>query len=864
LALALALLSRAASPPSSPVSPHGSASVSAAFRCGDDLSAHTACACFSPGTPAEYVESFRAALEERYESAYAHYGRWSVTATDGLVTADGVPITLTYSFVPDFDTGDPATSNCVHEVLDGLFGDRATWKALFREMFDTWSAVCGVTFVEVSDDGADWEQAPGALGARGDIRFVSFEIDGPYSVLAYATYPNYGDIALDRDENWAAPDNDYRFLRNVVLHELGHTLGLKHTLPQNGTKLMEAYYTDAFVGPQDDDIRGAVRYYGDEYELNNVLAAAVDAGAFAPGRSIGDLALHDAVDVDWFAISAAAGTPVAVRVAPVGGAYSVGPEGGTTAPIDTRAIHALAIELFDDTGTELLRSAEALEPGESATTSGVTVPAGGSGFLARVTSNSDTDDVQRYELVLLNGDPTKRALRVLSNAATEVEITISPADDEGTSTLVPPADLTYTLGTTVTLTAPAAVADDAFEYWLVGEVAGEAGANQISVTLNADLVVEAVYGVGLTVDGGEDRAIVVTESIQLYAEVSAGTPPYTYFWSPGATLSATDVVDPVARPLTDTTYTVTVQDADGQTASDTITVTVLAPLFADAGADQYAVIGRTFELNGAAAGGEPPYALTWSPDDVLEHAGGARVRGSVTQDTEFTLEVIDAQGRTATDTTLVRAVAPLSVRVAGADPVLRGGSVLFTATAIGGVPPYSFTWSPAGEPFSETGSSVQVTPTATTYYSVTVSDVSGQMATAQARVIVVEPLAVEITVSASPVLKGESATLTASVTGGLAPLVCVWSPADGLSTTEGLSVTATPEPSTTYTATVTDSLGQSATAAAEIVVEDEAIAPPRPVGGCGAGLLGMTPFMLAGLWPLRRLRRCVKQASSGA
>ena len=50
---------------------------------------------------------------------------------------------------------------------------------------------------------------------------------------------------------------DFRSLRNVLTHEHGHGIGIKHSIPQNGTKLMEPALALEFDGPQEDDIRAA-------------------------------------------------------------------------------------------------------------------------------------------------------------------------------------------------------------------------------------------------------------------------------------------------------------------------------------------------------------------------------------------------------------------------------------------------------------------------------------------------------------------------------------------------------------------------------------------------------------------------------
>lgn len=76
-----------------------------------------------------------------------------------------------------------------------------------------------------------------------------------------------------------------------------------------------------------------------------------------------------------------------------------------------------------------------------------------------------------------------------------------------------------------------------------------------------------------TVNAGTDQLLTLgygPQSIMLSASASGGTPPYTYLWSPSGTGSSI-----LVSPMTTTTYSVTVTDANNQTATDNVTVTVL-------------------------------------------------------------------------------------------------------------------------------------------------------------------------------------------------------------------------------------------------------------------------------------------------
>lgn len=79
----------------------------------------------------------------------------------------------------------------------------------------------------------------------------------------------------------------------------------------------------------------------------------------------------------------------------------------------------------------------------------------------------------------------------------------------------------------------------------------------------------------LSVDAGEDVSVVIGDSAQLSATASGGVGTYTYLWSPADTLSDDNASSVTATPEVTTTYTITVTDELGNTASDSVTVTVV-------------------------------------------------------------------------------------------------------------------------------------------------------------------------------------------------------------------------------------------------------------------------------------------------
>ncbi len=158
----------------------------------------------------------------------------------------------------------------------------ASQQSAVASAFASWASVTPLTFRKVADCGMAFN-APGCTTP--DIRIVfgagdhgggAFDqnFDGPNGVAAHAFYPPpngasaAGDLHLDDAERWSTTGSGVD-LESIVLHELGHVLGLKHALPgqcplqsSSSRPIMCSVIVGIDRTLAQDDVNGAQALYG--------------------------------------------------------------------------------------------------------------------------------------------------------------------------------------------------------------------------------------------------------------------------------------------------------------------------------------------------------------------------------------------------------------------------------------------------------------------------------------------------------------------------------------------------------------------------------------------------------------------------
>ncbi|RYZ24269.1 MAG: PKD domain-containing protein [Chitinophagaceae bacterium] len=163
-------------------------------------------------------------------------------------------------------------------------------------------------------------------------------------------------------------------------------------------------------------------------------------------------------------------------------------------------------------------------------------------------------------------------------------------------------------------------------------------------------------------------------------------------------------------------------------------------------------------------------------------------------------------------------------------PNMRFGGQLVT----NGAGTLTYVWTPG----NLAGNTVAVAPTVTTTYTVKATDpVSGCFSTSDVTVNVV-PVAVTVTASESQICNGRTVTLTAVEAGG-APFTYSWKDASNTVVGTTRSVTLTPAATTTYTVTITDACGNTASSPVTITVLAPAVVSNTPATRCGLGTVAL-------------------------
>ncbi|HTW61905.1 MAG TPA: putative Ig domain-containing protein [Terracidiphilus sp.] len=354
----------------------------------------------------------------------------------------------------------------------------------------------------------------------------------------------------------------------------------------------------------------------------------------------------------------------------------------------------------------------------------------------------------------------------------------------------------------------------------------------LSITINAALAVSTTSLPAGTVNTSYSQSVAATGGVSPYTwSISVGSLPA------GLALNAsTGVISGTPTTAGTSNFTVKVTDADNNTATESLSITIYAVLSVTTTSLPGGTINVSYSQTLAAAGGESPY--TWSissgslPAGLSLAASTGVISGTPTTagTSSFAVKVTDANSNTATQSLSITIYAVLSVTTTTLPTGVVSTSYSQTLAAAGGVSPY--TWSissgslPAGLSLNATSGVISGTPTtagSAVSFTVKVTDTDSNTASENLS-ITINPALALTTTSLPAGTANSSYSQTLAATGGVSPYT--WSISSGslpagltLNASTGvISGTPTTAGTSNFTVKVTDADNNTATKSLSITV----------------------------------------------
>jgi gliding motility-associated-like protein len=301
---------------------------------------------------------------------------------------------------------------------------------------------------------------------------------------------------------------------------------------------------------------------------------------------------------------------------------------------------------------------------------------------------------------------------------------------------------------------------------------------------------------------------------------------YTYQWT------GTNQTTPNINNLTAGTYTVTVTDLNGCTATTSVSIIAPAALSAAASANPTTChSGNDGTLTALASGGTSPYSYQWSNGlGITPNVSGVSIG-------LYTVTITDSKGCSTTASASVTQPATMSTSLT---PTVIGcfgtATGAISVTTSGGTTPYSYTWSNG---IGNTGNPTNLN--AGTYF-VTITDVNGCSVSSSTTINQLPAMSVSSTPVHVLCHGGNTGGILLNITNGNAPFSFNWTNGVGnIQNPAGLSAG-------NYQVTVTDANGCTATTSTIITQPNTALSATTTNGTvpCNGNQTGSVSVVASG------------------
>lgn len=238
------------------------------------------------------------------------------------------------------------------------------------------------------------------------------------------------------------------------------------------------------------------------------------------------------------------------------------------------------------------------------------------------------------------------------------------------------------------------------------------------------------------------------------------------------------------------TYTITVRDVALDLYNLTVTIAEPEALSVSvSGEDIHCFGGNTGSVTVSVSGGTGPYNYSWNSIPVQT----GQIATGLTAGT-YTVVVTDAGGCTASNAvTISQPATDMSISISQVNVICSGGNTgSATATAEGGLAPYTYSWNTIPVQTKETATDLSAGT-----YSVTVTDSHGCIKTGSVTITEAQPITINSTVTPTSCPDSKDGSIILTISGGTAPFNVIWSDGFAGQNRSGLTPGS-------YTAVVTD------------------------------------------------------------